>query len=175
MGASEASQRVERLIEDNLPDLLAYFLGRVRDADDAADLLGDTLLVLWRKARAVPADEVEARMWLYGVAKRVLSTQRRGRRRRSALTEQLRSQLHAEAQATEHAGPDLSAALEELHPLDREIIRLVHWDGFTQVEAAQHLQLPEGTVRSRHHRARQRLRTLLEAPADRATALRHDV
>ncbi len=172
MGASEATQRVERLIEDNLPGLLAYFLGRARDPEDAADLLGDTLLVLWRKARVVPVDDVEARMWVYGVARRVTSTQRRSRRRRSALAEQLRSQLHAEAQAAEPLGHDLGAALQELDPLDREIIRLVHWDGFTQVEAARHLQLPEGTVRSRHHRARRRLRALLESPADQPSPLR---
>ncbi|MGI8535673.1 MAG: RNA polymerase sigma factor [Mycobacteriales bacterium] len=35
------------------------------------------------------------------------------------------------------------------------------WEGFTQAQVARHLDLPEGTVRSRTHRARQRLREVL--------------
>jgi RNA polymerase sigma-70 factor (ECF subfamily) len=54
-------------------------------------------------------------------------------------------------------------ALAQLPEIDQEIIRLVHWDGFSQVEVARPLDMPEATVRSRHLRARQRLRALLAA------------
>ena len=57
---------------------------------------------------------------------------------------------------------DLAAALRQLSAMDQEIIKLVHWDGFSQAEAAQLLGLPEGTLRSRHHRARQQLRGMLQ-------------
>ena len=55
------------------------------------------------------------------------------------------------------------AGLRGLNPLDRKIIRLHYWDEFTLAQIAQHLEQPEGTIRSRHHRARQRLRDLLSA------------
>ena len=162
MASRDVDDRVERLIEMNAHALLAFFMRRTAQPEDAADLLGDTLLVIWRKARSLPADDGEARMWMFGVARNVLSTQRRGQRRRDALQERLRSELSVVTirQGDDH--PELGVALSRLDPLDQEIIRLVHWDGFTQVQAAHLLDIEEGTVRSRHHRARQRLRSLLD-------------
>lgn len=162
MASSDVEERVQRLVAANAQALLGYFMRRVQQPEDAADLLGDTLLVIWRKPRSVPADDTEARMWLFGVARRVLSTQRRGQHRRDALLDRLRSQLSISTSELGTQQLELRAALEQLDPVDQEIIRLVHWDGFTQTEVARLLRLPEGTVRSRQHRARQRLRSLLD-------------
>lgn len=118
--------RVTRLVEAHAPDLLAYFTRRVEYPPDAADLLSDTLLVVWRKVRRLPDDDTEARMWMFGVARHVLSGHRRGRRRRSKLQDRLHNELlvlpsHANERTTE-----LQSALAELEPTDLEIIRLVH-------------------------------------------------
>lgn len=162
MASRDLESRVERLIETSTPALLAYFLRRTSDPADAADLLGDTLLVIWRKAKALPADDAEARLWIFGVARRVLAGQRRGQQRRNALQDRLRAQLAVSGWEPDADRIDLAAALRELSAVDQEIIRLVHWDGFSQAEAAQLLGLPEGTLRSRHHRARQKLRGMLQ-------------
>jgi len=45
---------------------------------------------------------------------------------------------------------------------DREIIMLVHCDGFTLVDAGRLLRLRATTARSRYHRARNRLRAIVE-------------
>lgn len=160
--AGKLEDRVERLIETNTPALLAFLVRRTSDPADAADLLGDTLLVIWRRAKALPGDDSEARLWIFGVARRVLANQRRRERRRNALQDLLRDQIAATAREPDTDGIDLAAALRQLPEVDQEIIRLVHWDGFRQAEAARLLGLPEGTVRSRHHRARQQLRGMLE-------------
>lgn len=103
-------------------------------------------------------------MWCYGVARKVLlSYQRRGRRQ-----VELADQLRGELRRTSHVAPEneqLHDALVQLDDLDREIIRLIHWDGFTQADVAGHLNLPAGTVRSRYTRARRRLRAILDATA----------
>ncbi|WP_420898151.1 RNA polymerase sigma factor [Cryobacterium suzukii] len=67
-----------------IPDLLGYFLNRLDDREDAADAVADTLLVLWRKERAVPAGTEDARRYAFGVARKILLTARRGRRRYTA-------------------------------------------------------------------------------------------
>jgi len=162
MASKDLEDRVERLIEANTAALLAFFVRRTSDPADAADLLGDTLLVLWRRARALPADDAEARLWMFGVARRVLANQRRGQRRQSALQDRLREQIATTAHEPDADGIDLAAALRQLPDLDQEIIRLVHWDGFSQADTARLLGMPEGTVRSRHHRARDQLRGMLE-------------
>ncbi|SDC47603.1 RNA polymerase sigma factor [Nocardioides lianchengensis] len=153
---------VEQVIERELPDLLAYFTRRVRPVEDAADLLSETLVVLWRRADAVPEEPEAARRWAFGVARKVLATHRRTLRRRAALTDRLRDELSV---PNPDGDGDATAALHDalltLRPLDREIVRLVHWDGFSLVDAAAVLGRRPATVRSRYHRARQALRRRL--------------
>lgn len=174
MGNPDRRDRAARLMEEYSPALLAYFYRRV-DAGDAADLLHDTLVVIWRQARTAPDDDDQARMWVYGIARRVLSTHHRSRRRRSALHERLRAELTTESTEDPDEVRALREALAQLPEIDQEIIRLVHWDGFTQVEVAQLLDMPEATVRSRHLRARQRLRALLGAGSDAIRTTRTSV
>lgn len=161
MGA--ANDRVQALAEHLAPDLLNYFARRVTPPADAADLLSDTLLVICRRAHHLPGDDQQARLWAFGVARKVLAGQRRSTRRRGALVTRLQEELERtdgvghEDRSVEH----LHTALVTLDPLDREIIRLVHWEGFSQAEVAQILDRPAGTTRSRYARARAALRSEL--------------
>lgn len=159
---------LEALLRREGPRLLAYFARRVDPVDDAADLLSETMIVAWRRHDAIPLDETEARMWLFGVARRILSNHRRGATRYAALGERLREAMVLESRIP-RSDPDddrldaLHAALAELKPQDRELVALVHADGFTLAEAGALLDLGPGATRSRYHRARGRLRALIEA------------
>lgn len=159
--AAVRSDAVTALVEREAPGLLAYFMRRVASPEDAADLLGDTLLVVWRRKAAIPDDPTKARMWMYGVARKVLSGHRRGNRRRTALGDRLRIQLMATPTTfvngmDDHS--DVRELIEALPAVDREIIRLVHWEGFTLAEVADIMSMRPGTVRSRHSRAMSALR-----------------
>jgi RNA polymerase sigma-70 factor (ECF subfamily) len=56
-------------------------------------------------------------------------------------------------------------AVLRLHNAQRELVMLVHWDGFTLVEAAEILRLNPSTARSRYAAAREVLRQALTAVA----------
>jgi RNA polymerase sigma-70 factor (ECF subfamily) len=56
-------------------------------------------------------------------------------------------------------------ALRKLAVGDQRMLRLRYAEDLTQVEVARRLGVPEGTVKVRLHRARRRLRRLLEEPA----------
>ncbi len=160
----EAQSHVEEVVARKTQRLLTYFSRRVSPVEDAADLLADTLLILWRRYDAVPRDRDAARMWAYGIARRVLATHRRTNTRHSALADRLRTELTTQKAATPE--PDermdlVHSALSRLHPVDQEIIRLVHWEGFTLVEVAALLGKRQNTIRSRYHRARSELRQRL--------------
>lgn len=171
----QTNGRIEGLVEQLAPDLLAYFRRRVSPPGDAADLLSETFVVLCRRVTDVPASNAEARLWAFGVARKVLSSQRRSHGRRTALVDRLRSELNrSECSVHDDAVADrLHVALSRLKPIDREIVRLVHWEGFSQAEVASILGRPAITVRSRYTRARNTLRAELEADqcpqGDRAT------
>lgn len=154
--------RLQRLAADLAPSLLNYFVRRVDPVEDAADLLSETLLVMCRRARALPSDDREARLWAFGVARRVLGTHRRGAARRAALVDRLRNHLQDEVYEPATGRADLlREAVGALDPLDQEIIRLIHWDGFSQVEVARMLHRRPGTIRSRYARARESLKAQL--------------
>lgn len=133
-------------------DLLGYFRARVTSSEDAADLLAETLLVAWRRRDDAPASSENLRMWTFGIARNVLRNWMRGQRRRHELARQLRDRLLVEGQE-----PDLDSVSEAINrlPADQaELVRLIHWDGFSVVEAASVLRIRESTARGRYQRAR---------------------
>ncbi len=170
--------RLEQLATELAAPLLNYFSRRIDTPADAADLLSETLLVMTRRAQDLPVDDEQVRMWAFGVARRVLSSYRRGSRRHSALVERLREHLlvhHPRAPEISDAESRVQTALDALSPRDREIIRLIHWDGFTQVQVAALLGCPQGTIRSRYARARTTLRGTLGEKTTASSSTRRDV
>lgn len=148
-------QIIDAAIAANARDLLAYLERRVDNREDAADLLGETLLIAWRRCNRLPREPERARMWLFVIARNTLLNHRRGKRRQLALADRLRSELTdaAALPATELA-LDVRAAIDELDLSLGELVRLVHWDGFTLADAAQLLGVPAATARGRYARAR---------------------
>lgn len=146
-------------------DVSAYALRRC-SADDAADVVSETFLVVWRRLDDLP-EEPAVRPWLLGIARRVLANQRRGIRRRAALVERASSFLlpHLRtAPATDIDGEAhlVSKALGALPRADQELLRLVAWEELTPAEIATVMGLSSGNVRKRLFRARKRLNAELE-------------
>src|SRR3954447_15329981 len=88
----DRAARFTRLFADTEREILAYALRRVDRPEDAADVVAETFLVAWRRLDDLPSGD-GARLWLYGVARRQLANQRRGRLRRSRLANRLRDAL----------------------------------------------------------------------------------
>ncbi len=59
----------------------------------------------------------------------------------------------------------IDASLSELAPLQREIILLFHQQNWPITEIAVYLDMPEGTVKSHLHRARKRMKKVIESSA----------
>ena len=95
--------------------LLGYALRRTDNTDDAADVLAETFLAAWRRLDEVPAGD-EAKLWLYGTARRVLANHRRGERRRLALADRLKTDLAVTYRPADHDGgaADLAAAFRRI-------------------------------------------------------------
>jgi RNA polymerase sigma-70 factor (ECF subfamily) len=163
---AERHDRLVALFEAHHVAVLGYLARRSATPEQAADAFSDVFLVAWRRLDDVPAAPREARLWLYGVARHTLANARRALRRRDQLVARLAATLPRSAfvaPAVEPAGPgQLRAALAQLSPDDAELLRLVAWEGLGPSEAAAVLDLSPDAARSRLHRARARLRTLLD-------------
>ncbi len=145
-------------------DPLERYLRRRATSDDAADVLNDTLLVLWRRLDDVPA--AATLPWCYAVARRCLANHRRAARRQLALLERVRDLFdRTRPDVAGRAAPDaepLSWALTRLSGEDREVIRLWAWEELEPREIAVVLEVSPNAVSIRLHRARKRLAALIE-------------
>lgn len=171
--AAGREERFEALYVANYHSILGYALRRL-GAGDAADVVAETFLTTWRRLPEVPAGD-EARLWLYGTARRVIANQERSRRRRLRLAARLIGHTDRESAAPDPPG-EAAAALAALAPLEREAILLTIWEGLSPAEVARVVGCSPGAVRVRLHRARRKIARELEASRDRrprpATALR---
>ncbi|MDQ1547388.1 MAG: hypothetical protein QOH69_2292 [Actinomycetota bacterium] len=168
---TDVSMLLHFALAANSRDLLAYLERRVDVREDAADLLGETMLVAWRRVARLPPDAEGARMWLFVIARTTLRNYSRGRRRQVQLAATLRREVRSTAIAPDTAEAlDVRRAIAELPRDLAELVRLVHWDGFPLAEAARLLGIPASTARGRYARARSELSSRLPAydnsPAD---------
>jgi RNA polymerase sigma-70 factor (ECF subfamily) len=164
---SDEQAEFEILFRETRAPLLAYFTRRV-PADDAGDLLADVYLVAWRKRADLPPGE-ERRLWLYGVARRLLAEHRR-----TLLPwpegEPVDVDEGPSPTADDERGATVRSALASLSDLDRELVTLTTWERLTPADAARVVGITAGTARVRLHRARARLarhpglRALLDDP-----------
>jgi RNA polymerase sigma factor (sigma-70 family) len=136
------------------------YVVRRSDPADAEDVLADIFLVAWRRFDEMPED---AFPWLLGVARRVLSNQRRGERRRRALDWRLHAIRSAEMFCDEDVGSagEVIAALGVLSDLEREALLLVAWEELEPNRAAVAAGCAPATFRVRLYRARRRLAAAL--------------
>jgi RNA polymerase sigma-70 factor (ECF subfamily) len=147
--------RFEALYAEHYGRVLGYVLRRA-PASVAGDIVADVFVVAWRRLDRVPEEPLP---WLLGVARRTLANERRGVRRRVALVEALRDTSGAATGET--AGSSelrmLADAVERLGEADRELLKLIAWDGLTTRESAIVLGISHGACRVRLHRLRRRL------------------
>lgn len=165
-GSTAEAAELRRALEENGRDILAYFERRLSERQDAADLLSETAMTAWRRVDTLPLrDGTTQRMWLFGIARLVLGNHRRGRRRRSAMVERLRDALRLvpAAAADPAVGLVVRDAVQRLRDEHRELVLLVHWDGFSLAEAAELLGLNHSTARGRYAAACATLREVLGA------------
>lgn len=135
----------------------------------AEDLTSVVFLEAWRRRREVTLERESALPWLLGVANKVISTQRRTRRRYHAALARLARWPDPPALADQVAARvddervmrHLRDAFDRLPRRDQEVLELCVWAGLDYAGAAAALGVPVGTVRSRLSRARARLATAL--------------
>lgn len=160
-----AQVQFSRLYREHGRAILAYALRRVEDREDAADVVAETFMIAWRRLAEVPFG-AGARLWLYAVARRVIANLHRSERRRTRLGRRLAESLRTELATHPAPGSEAVAALRAMNELsdeDRELLLLVAWEGLSPSEAAKVLAVSSLAARSRLHRARRRLRALIEA------------
>jgi RNA polymerase sigma-70 factor (ECF subfamily) len=162
----DAEARFRELFRAGYPALRRYALNRWLSSADADDLVAATLEIAWRRIDDVPRDDPLP--WLFAVARNQLRNKRRSDYRRDALIVKVSADMQSRDLVV--AGPpddavvdadSLRSALDQLEDDDQELLRLVAWDGLSPSQAAGVIGCSSVAARSRLHRARNRLASLL--------------
>ena len=145
-----------------MPHLRAFAISLLHNADDADDLVQETILRAWRNLHRFERG-TNLQAWLFTILRNLFYSRYRQRRREvedpddkhaarlTAPPEQLARVEHAH----------LLRALALLSAEHREALLLVGAQGMSYEEAAGICGVPIGTIKSRVHRARTQLASLM--------------
>jgi RNA polymerase sigma-70 factor (ECF subfamily) len=159
--------RAFEVLFDRYADFIYNFAFRRTGSWDAAEeIVSMVFLEAWRQRLHVTTHDGSIRPWLIGVAFNLIRRHWRNaeRRRRASLRlvgyEQVDAD-HAVAVSdrlwAEEQMRQILTALDDLPGDQREVVELWAWEELSYSEIAAVLEIPVGTVRSRLHRARERL------------------
>lgn len=152
-----SADRVEGLFKLYARDILAFAVRRAPDRQSAEDAVAETFSVAWRRRDSIPEAPLP---WLYAVALKVLSNQRRSERRRFNLRRRVEGSPaefgRDPAELIEHRD-GVRAAFLRLSESQREVLRLTFWESLDPHDASSVLGCSEGAYRVRLHRARRDL------------------
>ncbi|HEY3541769.1 MAG TPA: sigma-70 family RNA polymerase sigma factor [Gaiellaceae bacterium] len=148
-------QRFEQIYAEHAGAVRAYVRRRAPESV-VEDVVADVFIVCLRRIDDVPRSPLP---WLYAVARKTLANERRKRARVEPLTADVAFEPAPLGDST------LAAAFALLGDGDREILRLVAWEGLSARDAARALEISPVAARVRFHRAKTRLRAALDGAA----------
>jgi RNA polymerase sigma-70 factor (ECF subfamily) len=165
-------ERFERCFRAHYADVLAFAIRRLGDRATAEDATSEVFAVAWRRRERVSDPPLP---WLYAVALRVISNQYRSTRRRRELDLRLMREAGAGVPADDPIDSldrleTFGTAFAELSESEREVLRLVAWEGLSTRDAARAFGCSAGAFRVRLHRARRKLAKHLAAAGHLAGA-----
>lgn len=161
----ESHRQTIAALESEIPRLRRFARYMTRDADYADDLVQECL------ARAIAnigswQPGTNLRAWLFVILKNVFRNDKRREKHEVAHRNRLENEAVSTAPAQQHAQLMLSEIQEaflQLSPDHREVLMLIAVEGLRYEEAAGILDISVGTVKSRLSRARNALRSLVDA------------
>lgn len=160
------------LYEDSARAVYNHALRLTGSWSEAEEVTSETFLAAWRTRETVEPEGGSLAPWLLGIATNKAHNANRGRWRKLAFLARSPEPRAVEDFADDTAGRiddarRLAAVHDMLHRLsrqDREVIALCVAAGLDYQQAAEALDIPLGTVRSRLSRARRRLAKLSADP-----------
>ncbi|MCW2502001.1 MAG: hypothetical protein JWO79_285 [Actinomycetia bacterium] len=161
-------ERFAEIFDRHAQAIHRYLARRIGD-EIANDLVAEAFLVAFRRRGSYDTSQPDSRPWLYGIATNLLH------RKRRAEVRQYRALARTGVDPVSGGDEDavlarvaavtvtrrLGAALAALSQGERDVLLLVAWEELSYDEVAQAMSIPVGTVRSRLHRGRKRLRAAL--------------
>lgn len=149
------------------PRVKSFMMRKGATAEIAEDLLQETMIAVWSKARLYVPERGGVTTWVFTIARNLRID--RMRREKTSLYTDIEDY---DAESNDTPADDalsrlqedgfVARALAQIPDEQRELLILSYVDDLPQSEIAKRLQIPLGTVKSRMRLAYRRMRKLLE-------------
>tara|TARA_R110001592_G_scaffold359340_3_gene665751 strand:- start:118118 stop:118669 length:552 start_codon:yes stop_codon:yes gene_type:complete len=170
-GLKDKDPKVFEYLYDNYTSaIFGVIVGIVRDNEVAEDLLQEVFLKIWNKIEYYDSTKGRIYTWMVNMARNssIDKLRSKGFNNKSKTNSiddtvsgtSLQNQ-HSNEMFVDHIGMD--GALKALKPPYRTLIEMVYFDGYTQADVAEELDIPLGTVKTRLRKAILELREKLSA------------
>ncbi len=141
--------------------LFGAILRVVHSQEIAEEVLQDTFTKVWRNFESYNAEKGRLFTWLINIARNsaIDATRLKGYNRQNQPLENVVNTIDNQQSTT--TNPEtigLRELTEKLSPEYKDLIDLIYFKGFTQSEAAEALNIPLGTVKTRVRAAMSRLK-----------------
>lgn len=153
-GDADAFAELVRLHERRVFRLAGRFFRQRHEVEDAAQ---ETFVTAWTKLHTYRA-QAPFEHWLTRVCLNCCYARLRKRKK----TEELEPERLEAPSSDPTARLEMEGLLSKLRPEDRFVLLLLHGEGWSTAEIADRLGWSQSNVKVRAHRARKRLRSLLE-------------
>ena len=165
--ADERDQRAfQELFDAFSGRIKSYMVRHGAEAATADDIVQEAFTTVWRKAHLFDRRKGTAPSWIFRVARNLRIDRVRKERVWQPLPDDHLEQVSEDAPPDEAVSQNerqeaVREALGLLPPEQLEVIELCYMDGLSQSEAAERLELPIGTVKSRMRLAYSKLQPIL--------------
>jgi len=140
------------LLYENYSDTLyGVILKVLSDEDLAQDALQETFIKVWKKAKSYNADKAKLFTWLYRIAYNTAIDKVRSQSNKTSKEIQIEAS-NVYKLTSEGLNQDVLDIKTHLKSIDEKyqiVIRALFFEGMTQQEASDELEIPLGTIKSR--------------------------
>lgn len=153
------AKEYNELVNQHADGLYRFILKNIKDESEAQDVVQDAFEKLWiHKDKVEPA---KAKSWLFSTAYHAMIDNIRKVKRIDAL-EEYHEQQHFYAEEYVGTGEVLEKGLNKLPAIQKSVVLLRDYEGYSYDEIAEITQLNVGQVKVYIHRARTFMRNFIE-------------
>ena len=169
--ASGSQSALAALYNGTSSRVYGHAMRLTRNSADAGEVTIDVYMQVWQQAARYDREKAGVVTWLLAICHNRAIDKLRSRAR---VDSHFDPHAFADQDGVDTVGPEVLAlqteraremrrALNQLMPMQRQVLALAYYRGLTHKEIAHHSGLPLGTVKSHVRRALQSLRALREA------------
>ena len=149
---AKSDKRAITLLYDNYADALFGVITKVlSDEDLAKDALQETFIKVWKKSKSYDASKAKLFTWLYRIAYNTAIDKVRSYNNKNSKEIQIETSTVYRLTA-DSINQDVLDIKKHLNSIDEKyqiVINALFFEGMTQQEASEELEIPLGTIKSR--------------------------